>query len=73
MPHRPRSLNYRSFLLRVWRDDTRKPWRVSLQTVHDEQLHHFTNLEAMYAHLLAQMSDVVEPANEGNRLDTDAK
>ncbi len=54
-PKTRQALTYRSYLLRVWRDDPQRPWRASLQSTHDEQLQHFTHLDAMFAHLLAQL------------------
>ena len=64
MPRQTRSLNYRSYLLRVWRDDSQKAWRASLQSTHDEQLNHFVNLEALYVHLLTQLSGSVDDVDD---------
>lgn len=53
-----RASTYRSYILRVWRDDTRKPWSVTLQAVRDETTHHFVDLDAMLTHLQAELVEL---------------
>ena len=43
--------DYQFYLLRLWRDDTRQPWRASLQSAATEQTVHFADIEALFAFL----------------------
>lgn len=49
--------NYQSYLLRLWRDNPRAPWQASLQSTATEQVHHFPDVEQMWAFLKAQLSE----------------
>ena len=64
-------IDYHSYLLRIWRDDKRRPWQASLQSTATEQLVHFAGLEALFAFLETQsaakpgtISDAVIAASE---------
>lgn len=51
---------YQSYLLRFWRDGEHLPWHASAQCTRTEYIHHFANVEALFAFLLAEM-DVHTP------------
>ncbi len=48
---------YMSYMLRLWREDARAPWRASLQSTATEETCHFTDIDRMWAFLKAQMED----------------
>lgn len=47
--------NYQSYVLRLWRGNAQAAWQASLQSTATEQVHHFPNLEQMWAFLQMQM------------------
>lgn len=47
--------NYQSYLLRLWRDNAQAAWQASLQSTATEQVHHFPDLEQMWAFLHAKI------------------
>lgn len=49
--------HYHSYLLRLWRDGTRKQWCASLQSTQTEQVVHFAHFEALCAYLSEQLAD----------------
>ena len=49
------SSNYHAFLLRVWREDGRAPWRAALENPHTGEKHTFTSPEQFWAYLQAQL------------------
>jgi hypothetical protein len=49
--------NYQAYLLRLWREDTRTPWRASLQSTSSEEMYHFATVEALFAFLDAQLKE----------------
>jgi hypothetical protein len=54
--------HYQSYLLRLWRDNARDAWQASLQSTASEQVHHFPDVDRMWAFLQAQLGiDVDEP------------
>ncbi|MGH2351015.1 MAG: hypothetical protein ACRDI2_26140 [Chloroflexota bacterium] len=46
---------YQSYLLRLWRDHPRSPWRASLQSTATGEQHHFADLADLLAFLHAQI------------------
>jgi hypothetical protein len=53
-----------SYLLRLWRDHTRSPWRaVVIDVARPGEHQHFATLEALFAFLAAQ-TDPAPPAHE---------
>ncbi len=52
-------LNHCSFLLRLWREDSDAPWRVTLIPTKQPNTHqHFESLEACYAFVQTQITPV---------------
>lgn len=45
------SLNRQAFLLRIWREDGRSPWRILLQSASTGERQTFTNLHTFFAHI----------------------
>jgi hypothetical protein len=62
---RPGSSHYQAYLLRLWRDGPDQPWRVSLQGSATETLHHFADLQRLFAFLQAQTEGDAKPADPG--------
>lgn len=50
-----RPSNYRSYMLRMWRDDPRAAWQASLQSTATEKVYYFPDLEHMWAFLQVVM------------------
>ena len=48
---------YRSYLMRLWRTDKGKAWRVMLECVETHERHGFADIKGLYAFLCEQMSD----------------
>jgi hypothetical protein len=46
--------NYRSYLLRMWRDNPQGTWLASLQSTATEQVYVFADLEQLWAFLKTQ-------------------
>ena len=46
---------YRSYLLRLWRDNPRAPWQASLQSTATEQIYYFVDVDQMWAFLKAKL------------------
>jgi hypothetical protein len=46
---------YLSYMLRLWRNDTARPWHASLQDPHSDEPAYFATPEALYAFLEDQM------------------
>lgn len=55
------SVNYHSFLLRLWREDPRTAWRISLQSVEHAELVGFATLD----HLMAHLMRLIESGGDG--------
>ena len=53
-PHTPRPAAYRSYLLRLWRDQALDGWHASLQSTQTGQRHSFADLDSLLAFLLTQ-------------------
>ncbi len=56
---------YRSYLLRLWRDNPRAPWRASLQSTATGGLEHFADIDSLFAFLVAQ-ADALDPLQNDN-------
>jgi hypothetical protein len=48
---------YRSFLLRLWRADREKAWRLMLECVDTHDRHGFSDVQDLCAFLFEQMND----------------
>jgi len=48
---------YRSYLMRLWRADRDKVWRVMLECVETHERHGFADVEGLYAFLCEQVND----------------
>jgi len=48
---------YQSYLMRLWRADKEKAWRVMLECVDTQERYGFANIDGLYAFLCEQMSD----------------
>lgn len=51
---------YRSYLLRLWRDNTLAPWRASLQPPGQAESFAFADLESLFAFLRGQADESQE-------------
>jgi len=49
--------NYRSFLVRVWREAEDAPWHVSITDVHSKESHAFATVQAFFLYLHEQIAD----------------
>ena len=47
---------YQAYLVRFWRDNSRSPWRASLQSTATEELRHFATLDAYWSFLQTRLS-----------------
>jgi hypothetical protein len=47
--------NYRSYLLRMWRDSARASWQASLQSTATEKVHYFPDVDHVWVFLQAVM------------------
>ncbi len=45
---------YHAYLLRLWRDDGRAPWRASLQDAHAGEMHTFASVPALLTFIAQQ-------------------
>jgi hypothetical protein len=57
---------YQSFLLRLWRDDRRGVWHLSLLSTTTKQVHHFADVESLLSFLLLPTAGVAEATEAGN-------
>lgn len=46
---------YRSYLLRLWRTDKHKDWRMMLESVNTRERHGFSDMEELLQYLREQM------------------
>lgn len=58
--------NYRSYLLRIWRDSAHGPWRASLETPDRSETLAFPDLETLFAYVRTQ-TDHIEFVQQGDR------
>ena len=49
--------DYHSYLLRVWRDESRGIWHASLQSTGTKNTHHFSDVESLVHFLAVQQPD----------------
>ncbi|RME81284.1 MAG: hypothetical protein D6775_13955 [Caldilineae bacterium] len=49
--------SYHSYLLRLWRSDTRSNWRASLQSARDGTVKHFQDAEDAWDYLRRKMHE----------------
>ena len=49
---------YRSYLLRLWREDTGRPWRCQVQCVASGQVRRFDDQAGLFAFLVAELDDI---------------
>lgn len=47
--------SYQSYLVRLWREGAQRTWRGSVQSTATKQIHHFADVEALFAFLAAQL------------------
>jgi len=47
--------DYHAFLLRLWRENGRSPWRASLDNPHTGEKETFSSIEQLWAHVQAQI------------------
>lgn len=45
------TLNRQAFLLRIWRENGRSPWRILLQSATTGERHTFTDLHSFFSHI----------------------
>ncbi len=58
--------NYHAFLLRLWRENGRSPWRASVENPHDGEKKTFATLEQLWVHvqmLIDEETAVFNPIN----------
>lgn len=60
-----KSSMYRAYLLRLWRDSERQPWRVQLVNPFTGQRRAFVSLEQAYAYLREQLASIDKDSNRG--------
>jgi hypothetical protein len=48
-------VTYRSYLLRLWREDPRAAWRASLQSTASSEVRKFAGVEQLWAFLVAEL------------------
>lgn len=51
-------LDYKSFLVRVWREHEDDPWRASITHVHTKETQTFSNVQALFLYLHNQVTAV---------------
>jgi hypothetical protein len=51
---RPESTDYHSYLLRFWRDGPQRSWRASMHCSATGTLHHFADMEHLFAFIQAR-------------------
>ncbi|MFN8466051.1 MAG: hypothetical protein U0X20_10890 [Caldilineaceae bacterium] len=56
--------HYQSFLLRLWRPDDLSPWQGSLQDTADGEVHHFADLDSLWAYLVQVTGSSTDPPPE---------
>ena len=58
--------DYQSYLLRVWRDESRGIWHASLQSTVTKHIHHFADVESLLYFLALQRP--LDNSADGERL-----
>ena len=61
------TLNRQAFLLRIWRENGRSPWRILLQSATTGERQTFTDLNSFFSHIEDMTSDSedLEPRLQG--------
>lgn len=65
------SMTYRSYLLRVWRENKDAPWRGSLKSTADGQEYHFSTIEALWSFLQGALDKDTGPSGSGGGPEVD--
>ena len=55
------SLNRQAFLLRIWREDGRSPWRILLQSARTGERQTFADLHAFFTHI----ETIIDQSHQG--------
>ena len=55
---------YQSYLLRLWRTDSEKAWRMMLECIDTHERHGFSGIEGLNAFLREQMNDQNQTGNK---------
>jgi hypothetical protein len=59
--------NYHAYLLRLWRDGDKMPWRATLENPHSGERRGFASLAHLFAYLETHTHSLVEsPPNSGD-------
>ncbi len=53
-----RTMNYKSFLVRIWREDDKTPWRASLKHISTQETQTFISVQALLLYLYGQTTAV---------------
>jgi hypothetical protein len=67
---RNKSETYQAYLLRFWRQEEAKPWRVTVQCVGGEQHYHFASIDEAITFVLDQLEqeELVEPSQDSSSI-----
>ena len=57
------TMNYKSFLVRIWREDDDAPWRASLMHIPTQETQTFVSVQALLLHLYGQATAVSNNQN----------
>lgn len=71
-----KSLNYYSYLLRLWREDDAAPWRASLEDPHTGERRNFARLQDVFKAIEEETSRPVDKdkaIHESTRMNTNQK
>ncbi len=52
------TLNYKSFLVRIWREDAQAPWRASITHIPTQETETFLTIQALLLYLHEQVTAV---------------
>ncbi len=59
---------YRSYILRLWRDNPGASWQASLQSTATERIYHFGDIKQLWVFLSAQMEGDREDSKDAGML-----
>ena len=68
MDLQPEPCPYRSYLLRIWHDESRNVWHASLQSTLTKRIFHFADAETMLKFLVAPSPSSSSPSTDAERL-----
>jgi hypothetical protein len=55
--------NYRSYLIRLWRENEAAPWRASLTHVVTGEIHKFATVEMVFDYLHGELTtEIIQPS-----------